>query len=170
MLYINQIQIDQDIMKTKRRDVLKALIGGVAGIAGLAYANETSAKTLHSSAALGKKKTYPEEPVKFTKLGNLVFASGFICLPHEGPRTLENHTKVAMGKLEAALKEAGSGLDKLHRVTAWIDDPANYFPLNAPYAAAFPGGRRKGNRSCMAVSPGNIPGNSMVAFDAVAYV
>ena len=155
-------------MKAKRRDVLKAFVAGIAGIAGIAFTTETNAKALHSAGE--SKKAYPEEPVKFTKLGNLVFASGFVCLPHEGPRTLENHTKVAMGKLEAALKEAGSGLDKLHRVTAWIDDPANYFPLNAPYAAAFPGGRRRGNRSCMAVSPGNIPGNSMVAFDAIAHM
>ncbi|HEY1062254.1 MAG TPA: Rid family hydrolase [Daejeonella sp.] len=157
-------------MKTNRRNVLKAFIAGIAGITGIAVTNDINAKALHSTGESEAKTAYPEEPVKFTKLGNLVFASGFICLPHEGPRTLENHTKVAMGKLEAALKEAGSGLDKLHRVTAWIDDPANYFPLNAPYAAAFPGGRRRGNRSCMAVSPGNIPGNSMVAFDAIAYV
>lgn len=157
-------------MKTKRRDVLKAFVAGVAGIAGIGFATKTNAKAIHSTGESIGRKAYPEEPVKFTKLGNLVFASGFVCLPHEGPRTLENHTKVAMGKLEAALKEAGSSLDKLHRVTAWIDDPANYFPLNAPYAAAFPGGRRKGNRSCMAVSPGNIPGNSMVAFDAIARV
>lgn len=157
-------------MIAKRRDVLKAFIAGFAGIAGIGFTSNANAKAVHSIGESTTKKAYPEEPVKFTKLGNLVFASGFICLPHEGPRTLENHTKVAMGKLEAALKEAGSGLDKLHRVTAWIDAPENYFPLNAPYAAAFPGGNRRGNRSCMAVSPGNIPGNSMVAFDAVGYV
>ncbi|SKB31310.1 RidA family protein [Daejeonella lutea] len=157
-------------MKTQRRDILKAFAAGIVGIAGLGFANKVKADAVHITGESAIKNRYPEEPVKFTKLGNLIFASGFICLPHEGPRTLENHTKVAMGKLEAALKEAGSSLDKLHRVTAWIDDPANYFPLNAPYAAAFPGGRRKGNRSCMAVSPGNIPGNSMVAFDAIARV
>lgn len=157
-------------MKTKRRDVLKAFIAGAAGIVSLGFTKNTNAKVVHSIGESTIKKAYPEEPVKFTKLGNLVFASGFVCLPHEGPRTLENHTKVAMGKLEAALKEAGSGLDKLHRITAWIDDPANYFPLNAPYASAFPEGKRRGNRSCMAVSPGNIPGNSMVAFDAIAHI
>ncbi len=157
-------------MKTKRRDVIKAFIAGAAGIAGIGFATKANAKAVHSMGKSTSKNAYPDEPTKFTKLGNLIFASGFVCLPHEGPRTLENHTKVAMGKLEAALKEAGSGLDKIHRITAWIDDINNYSPLNKPYAAAFPGGKRKGNRSCMAVSPGNIPGNSMVAFDAIAYV
>jgi enamine deaminase RidA (YjgF/YER057c/UK114 family) len=156
-------------MKTNRRAILKGLVAGAAGVAGIAgmagCSNKTSAASLGSSG--GK---YPDEPTKFTKLGNLVFASGFVCLPNEGPRTLENHTKVAMGKLEAALKEAGSDLTKVYRITAWIDDIKNYSPLNGPYAAAFPGGRRVGSRSCMAVTQGSIPGNSMVAFDAIAHV
>jgi 2-iminobutanoate/2-iminopropanoate deaminase len=156
-------------MKAKRRDVLKAFVAGAAGVAGIASMAACSNKT--SAASMSSKGgKYPDEPTKFTKLGNLVFASGFVCLPNEGPRTLENHTKVAMGKLEAALKEAGSDLTKVYRITAWIDDIKNYNPLGAPYAAAFPGGKRVGARSCMAVTRGSIPGDSMVAFDAIAHV
>src|SRR3546814_124032 len=157
-------------MKTKRRDMLKVLAVGAVGVAGVGFSTRANGKAVRSAERSASKKTaYPDEPTKFTKIGNLVFASGFFCLPNEGPRTLENHTKVAMGKLEAALKEAGSGLDKVYRITAWIDDIANYRPLGDPYAAAFPGGKRMGSRSCMAVNPGTLPGNSMVAFDAVAH-
>lgn len=157
-------------MKTKRRDILRTLFIGLAGIASMGFSNRTKEKIFHSiRRSANEKSVYPDEPTKFTKLGNVVFASGFVCLPDEGPRTLENHTKVAMGKLEAALKEAGSGLDKVYRITAWIDDIENYYALSKPYAEAFPGGRRFGNRSCMAVNPGTLPGSSMVAFDAIAH-
>jgi 2-iminobutanoate/2-iminopropanoate deaminase len=154
-------------MKTNRRAVIKGLMAGAAGMAIVGSGCKTQAGAAYGAA---KSKSYPDEPTTFTRVGNVIFASGFVCLPNEGPRTLENHVAVAMGKLEAALKEAGSGLDKVYRITAWIDDIANYSPLNGPYGKAFPGGRRTGSRSCMAVPKGSIPGNSMVAFDAIAHV
>jgi 2-iminobutanoate/2-iminopropanoate deaminase len=154
-------------MKTNRRTMIKGLVAGAAGVAGLGLVKKAKAKAVYAAA---KKSKYPDEPTKFTKIGNVIFASGFVCLPHEGERTLANHVKVSMGKLEAALKEAGSGLDKVYRITAWIDDIANYRPLDVPYRTAFPGGQRRGSRSCMAVPKGNIPGNSMCAFDAIAYI
>jgi len=160
-------------MKANRRDVLKAFAAGAAGIATMGFARKakakTNAKAVHMYAA-AKKGKYPDEPVKFTKIGNLIFASGFYCLPSEGPRTLENHVAVSMGKLQAALAEAGSSLDKVYRITAWIDDIKNYNPLGGPYGKAFPSGSRKGSRSCMAVVPGTIPGNSMCCFDAIAHI
>jgi 2-iminobutanoate/2-iminopropanoate deaminase len=150
-------------MKAGRRDVLKAFVTGAAGFA---FAQKANAKVTHSAAA-SKKPKYPVERTKFTKMGNLVFISGIGC--YEGERTIENHTKVVMRDLKKALEEAGSSMSKINRCTAWIDDIENYNAMTKFYSAAMPNGQR-GTRSCMAVSKGNLPGNSMVIVDAIARI
>jgi enamine deaminase RidA (YjgF/YER057c/UK114 family) len=154
-------------MKAKRRDVLKAFVAGAAGIAGVAFVNKAHAKAVHSVTEAFKKSKYPVEPAKFTKMGNLVFVSGIGC--YEGERTIENHTKVVMRDLKKALEEAGSSMSKIKRCTAWIDDIENFALMTKLYSAAMPNGQR-GTRSCMAVSKGDLPGNSMLIVDAIAYI
>lgn len=156
-------------MKAKRRDVIKGLIAGAAGlgIAGMEFACGTAAKAVNSSSASAF-----DEPVKFIKVGNLIYTAGFSCNPGEAKEnTIEAHTAVAMAKVKAALEEAGSNMTKALKAVVFLDDIANYQPMNKAYGAAWTqAGGRAPNRSCIAVPKGGIPGGSLLKVEVIAHV
>ena len=158
-------------MKTNRRDMLKGLVAGAAGVAGISAATNAEAKVAKTHEAFGVVN-YQDVPMfsKFTKYGNLVFVSGQGSLEADGgPRTIQNHTAVVMKKLKAAIEEAGSSMDKVLKCYAYIDDIANYDAMNKVYGKAWKKGKMPA-RTCIAVAKGGIPGASLFEADAICYI
>jgi 2-iminobutanoate/2-iminopropanoate deaminase len=74
--------------------------------------------------------------------GSLLFVSGQVSTdvarnqPIEG--TIEEETQRALENLESLLKDAGSSLDCILKVTVFLRDMAEYSRMNAVYARFFP--------------------------------
>jgi 2-iminobutanoate/2-iminopropanoate deaminase len=150
--------------------MLKGLVTGAAGVAGVSMAENASAKSSKTHEAFGVVN-YQDVPLfsKFTKYGNLVFVSGQGSLAADGATTIEDQTKVVMTKLKAAIEEAGSSMDKVLKCYAYIDDIAYYDAMNKVFDNSFKKGKRPA-RTCIALPKGGIPGASKVEVDAICYI
>jgi len=84
-----------------------------------------------------KKKTYPLSYAgKKQRFARSVVAGGFIFLSGSSGRTLETgevssndvaeQTKVALDKIRLALKEAGSGLEQIVKMTIYLRNMSDY--------------------------------------------
>lgn len=85
----------------------------------------------------------PETPLPFslaTQVGNLLFVSGQASVDKSGkivPGTFEEEFRRSMENLEAILKAAGSGLDKVAQVRSYIRDASNVGLYNQLYREYF---------------------------------
>ena len=99
----------------------------------------------------------------------MVFTSGQIALTAEGVMLEDDitiQTKQVLKNLEAVLKEAKSGLDKVVKCTIFLDSMDDFVTVNAIYEEAF--GSHKPARSTVAVK--TLPKNALVEIDAVALI
>lgn len=82
-------------------------------------------------------------PLPFSKAaraGGFVFLSGQIPLGADGAPlrgTIEEQTAAVLERVEAALAQAGSGIEDVVRVTVWLSDLALFARFNAVYAEWF---------------------------------
>ena len=100
-------------------------------------------------------------------LGNILFTSGQIALdPATGALvgvTIEEQTKQVLKNLDAILKAANSGFDKVVKTTCFLADIADFAAFNAVYETAFVS---KPARSCVAVK--QLPKNALVEVEVIA--
>lgn len=153
-------------MQTKRRSLLKNLLAVVAGVTGVGI----SSKALGNGFA--KKEAgninYDQDVPLFsghTKLGNMVFIAG------KGAHfqgDISSHTDHVLKELEKELILAGSSMDKVLKVTVYLNDIADYKAMNDMYKGRF--GKNPPVRSTIAVAKGGVPGDSLVEMDCIAYV
>ena len=80
---------------------------------------------------------------------------------------LASETTATLGNLKRTLERAGSSLDKVLKVTAYITDMNQFAVFNSVYARFFPGPRVPA-RTCVEVS--RLPFNFKVEIEAVAYI
>lgn len=156
-------------MKLQRRAVLKGMLATTVGMTGVGLTEKANAKTIattHEAVGVVKHQDIPMFSA-YTKYGNLIFISGLGC--HEGPNTIENHTKVVMRDLKKAIKAAGSSMHKVLKCYAYVNDIANVEGMNQVYDAAWPKGKMPA-RTCIAVAKGGIPGASLCEVDAICYI
>lgn len=117
-------------------------------------------------AALG---AYSQAVVKGMPTMGLVYASGQLGLvPETGEFAgddVESQTRQAMENLKAVLESAGSGLDKLLKVTIFMTDIANFQKINSVYAGYIEGTYPA--RSAVQVAA--LPKGGLVEIDAEAY-
>jgi len=74
------------------------------------------------------------------RAGGLVFVSGQIPLTPEGvlvEGTIAEQARQALANLRAVLEAAGSGLDRVVQVTAYLTDIAGFEAFNKVYAEFF---------------------------------
>lgn len=75
--------------------------------------------------------------------GNTVYVSGQLPLdPAKGKivvESIEDQTRQAMDNLKAILEEAGSSLDRLLKVTIFLQDMGNFGAVNQVYGSYFSG-------------------------------
>jgi 2-iminobutanoate/2-iminopropanoate deaminase len=154
-------------MKTERRSVIKKMLASVVGLTGLGLA--ANAKTFSSVEKESLNVTTIEDVPLFsgsTKFGNLVFISGIGA--HVAPFEIKAHTEIVLKGMKEALEKAGSSMDKVLKVTVYLNDIADYKGMNEAYKGRF--GKTPPVRSTIAVAKGGVPGDSLVEMDCIAYI
>lgn len=143
-----------------RKTFLKAA-AGAAAISGAAKAQTGSKKKVHYRGAKPTKTPLFSGAVS---LGNLLFISG-IGAHFEGD--IKAHTKAVLDQVEAALKNAGSSMDKVLKCNVYLNDLKDYKEMNEVFLGRF--GDEPPVRTTIAAA-GGIPGNSLVEIDVIAYI
>jgi enamine deaminase RidA (YjgF/YER057c/UK114 family) len=154
-------------MKTERRSALKKMFAAMVGVAGVGLA--ASAKPLTSDRKEANDITSLDDVPLFsgyTKFGNLVFLSGIGA--HVAPFEIKAHTEIVLKGMADALAKAGSSMDKVLKVTVYLNDIADYKGMNETYKGRF--GSVPPVRSTIAVAKGGVPGDSLVEMDCIAYI
>ena len=154
-------------MKTQRRTVLKGLFASIVGLTGIGLVSGTKAQASEEMVA-GSISAIDEVPLfsGSTKLGNLVFIAGKGA--HVAPFTIAAHTDIVLKELEKELIKAGSSMEKVLKVTVYLNDIADYKGMNEVYKGRF--GKTPPVRSTIAVAKGGVPGDSLVEMDCIAYI
>ena len=154
-------------MKTQRRTVLKSLFASIAGITGIGLLSGT--KVSASEVKEAGSVSAPDDVPLFsghTKLGNMVFIAGKGA--HVAPFTIAAHTEIVLKELENELIKSGSSMEKVLKVTVYLNDIADYKGMNQVYKGRF--GKTPPVRSTIAVAKGGVPGDSLVEMDCIAYI
>lgn len=154
-------------MKTQRRSVLKNLLASVLGMTGLSLA--AKAKTGAASAEkVSGNITYQQKQPLFA--GHTIH-NGIVYIAGKGWHSgndIKVHTDEVLKALEKELKLAGSSMDKVLKVSVYLNDMADYAAMNSVYLGRF--GTNPPVRTCTAAAKGGVPGNSLVEMDCIAYI
>lgn len=159
-----------------RRGVLK---GGPAIAAGAAAAAVAGAAMLAGPAKaqggdMVKYSPYPApnpppagKPLfsRAVAFGNVVFLSG---VGYHKPGTIEDHTRGVLDEISKNLTDAGSSLQKVLKVSVFLNDLKDYAAMNKVYGS-YDWGDVPPVRTTVAPAAG-IPGNSLVEIDVIAYI
>jgi len=154
-------------MKTQRRSALKKMFASLLGITGVGLA--ASAKSSSPEEKETFNVTSHQDVPLFsgsTRFGNLVFIAGKGA--HVAPFTIANHTEIVLNELEKELVKAGSSMEKVLKVTVFLNDIADYKGMNDAYKGRF--GKTPPVRTTVAVAKGGVPGDSLVEMDCIAYI
>lgn len=157
-------------MQTQRRSVLKKLFASIAGVAGFGAA----AKAMDAVSPVNDEKEvgnieYDQDVPLFsghTKYGGLVYIAGKGA--HVAPFEIKAHTEIVLKEMEAELIKAGSSMDKVLKVTVYLNDIADYKAMNEVFKGRF--GPKPPARSTIAVAKGGVPGDSLVEMDCIAII
>ncbi len=155
-------------MKTQRRSVLRKLFAAIIGIAGanaLASGKDISEEQQHSNEMINFQNAplYPG----WTKMGNLVFISG-TGADAASVHDIKKDTDFVLKKMEKRLIDAGSSMNKVLKVTVFLQEMDDFEGMNEVYKGRF--GSKPPVRSTVAVAKGGIPGNSILEIDCIAYI
>jgi len=159
-------------MTTQRRSALKKLFASVAGVVGIGAAAKAMGSPL-SATASGKKETgnieYDQEVPLFsghTIHNGLVYIAGKGA--HVAPFEIKAHTEIVLKELEKELIAAGTSMEKVLKVTVFLNDIADYKGMNEVYKGRF--GKNPPVRTTVAVAKGGVPGDSLVEMDCIAFL
>ena len=155
-------------MKTERRSVLKKLFASAVGVTGLgAVANAKVLDTAPEKVA-GNITEYNAQRLfaGHTIHNGLVYIAGKGA--HTDPFDIKSHTDIVLKELEKELKAAGSSMEKVLKVTVFLNDIADYKGMNEVYTGRF--GSKPPVRTTIAVAKGGVPGDSLVEMDCIAYI
>ncbi|WP_426667730.1 RidA family protein [Mucilaginibacter sp. McL0603] len=150
----------------KRRSVLKKMLATVAGLSVFGISKDALAAP--SEKTVSNVTTFQDVPLfsGSTKLGNLIFVAGKGA--HVEPFEIKAHTEIVLKELEKELIKAGSSMEKVLKVTVFLNDIADYQGMNEVYKGRF--GKNPPVRTTVAVAKGGVPGNSLVEMDCMAYI
>jgi 2-iminobutanoate/2-iminopropanoate deaminase len=152
-------------MQTQRRSLLKKLTASLVGIAGLRLATKANTKSKDEKEVFN---VVNDQDVPLfsgsTKYGGLVFIAGKGA--HVAPFEIKAHTEIVLKELEKELIAAGSSMEKVLKVTVYLNDINDYKGMNEVYKGRF--GKNPPVRSTIAVAKGGVPGDSLVEMDCIA--
>jgi len=154
-------------MKTPRRIALKKMFVSLLGVTGVAMA--AGAKTEPAEEKVASNVTSYQNAPLFsgsTKWGNMIFIAGKGA--HVAPFEIKAHTEIVLKELEKELIKAGSSMDKVLKVSVFLNDIADYQGMNEVYKGRF--GMHPPVRTTVAVAKGGVPGDSLVEMDCIAYI
>jgi 2-iminobutanoate/2-iminopropanoate deaminase len=155
--------------KQTRRSMLKsaAIAAGAATMAATDAVAETPAKPEKKAYGYGASRKPGEAPPLFNaavSFGNLLFLAG---VGYHKPGTIQEATKAVLDEIEQNLKSAGSSMDKVLKVSVFLNDLKDYAGMNEAYKGRF--GDTPPVRTTVAPA-GGVPGNSLVEIDVIAYI
>ena len=156
-------------MQTQRRSVLKKLFASFVAVTGIGTVAKAKTLTAEAPEKEAGNVVMDQEVPLFsgnTKLGNLVFIAGKGA--HVAPFEIKAHTEIVLKELEKELVAAGSSMEKVLKVTVYLNDIADYKAMNEVYKGRF--GQKPPVRSTIAVAKGGVPGDSLVEMDCIAYI
>jgi 2-iminobutanoate/2-iminopropanoate deaminase len=150
-------------MQKNRRNVLKSAVAAMAG-AGAAQAAPSAepAKKVHYMN--GKKPAKTPLFSGAVSYGNLLFIAGKGA--HE-PGDVKKHTDIVLKEIEKELVNAGSSMDKVLKVSVFLNDIGDWPAMNEVFQGRF--GENPPVRTTVAPA-GGIPGGSLVEMDVIAYI
>jgi 2-iminobutanoate/2-iminopropanoate deaminase len=153
-------------MQTQRRSVLKKLFTSLIGVTGLGLIAKANTNS-NDEKEVGNIVYDQDIPLfsSSTKLGNLVFIAGQGA-HFEGD--IKSHTEHVLQSLEAELVKAGSSMEKVLKVSVFLNDIKDYQGMNEVFKGRF--GSKPPVRTTVAVAQGGVPGNSLVEMDCMAYI
>jgi 2-iminobutanoate/2-iminopropanoate deaminase len=155
--------------KQTRRSMLKSA-AVAASVATLAAADAVAQKpgvSEKKSYGYGANRKAGEVPPLFNaavSYGNLLFLAG---VGYHKPGTIQEATKAVLDEIEQNLKSAGSSMDKVLKVSVFLNDLKDYAGMNEAYKGRF--GDMPPVRTTVAPA-GGVPGNSLVEIDVIAYI
>jgi|SRR5689334_24725728 len=151
-------------MQTQRRSALKKVFASLLGLAGIGLTAKAKNNSSDEKEALNV--VYDQEIPLFssaTKFGGMVFIAGQGA-HFEGD--IKAHTDHVLKSLEAELIKAGSSMEKVLKVTVFLNDINDYKDMNDVFRGRF--GKNPPVRTTVAVAKGGVPGNSLVEMDCIA--
>jgi len=160
-------------MNTPRRFALKKIVASAVGAVGLGFLAKagTTADAAKSNSVKEKEvfNVVDDQEVPLfsgaTKFNGLVFIAGKGA-HFEGD--IKSHTDHVLKELEKELLGAGSSMEKVLKVSVFLNDIEDYKGMNEVYQGRF--GKKPPVRTTVAVAKGGVPGNSLVEMDCIAYV
>jgi 2-iminobutanoate/2-iminopropanoate deaminase len=154
-------------MQTERRTVIKKLLASVTAIVGLGFAANAKGIAMEESEA-GNVTNFQDVPLfsGHTIHNGLVYIAGKGA--HVAPFEIKAHTEIVLKELEKELIKAGSSMEKVLKVSVFLNDIADYQGMNEVYKGRF--GKKPPVRTTVAVAKGGVPGDSLVEMDCIAYL
>ncbi len=152
-----------------RRSLIKNAAKVAAAVTGGSML--TRAATAQTTGKLEKKGYPASQPGKkrlfssAVSYGNLLFLAG-VGAHFKG--TIEEHTQHVLDEIQKNLVSAGSSMEKVLKVSVFLNDLKDYDAMNKVYGGA-PWGDTPPVRTTVAPA-GGIPGNSLVEIDVIAYI
>jgi len=151
-------------MQTQRRSALKKVFASLLGLTGIGLT--AKAKSNSSNEKEVQNIVYDQDVPLFsgaTKFGGMVFIAGKGA-HFEGD--IKSHTDHVLKELEAELIKAGSSMEKVLKVSVFLNDIEDYKGMNEVFKGRF--GKNPPVRTTVAVAKGGVPGNSLVEMDCIA--
>ncbi len=148
-------------MQNNRRNVLKGALAAVAGTGLIQAKSETLAKKVHYRGSKPDKTPLFSGAVSY---GNLLFIAGKGA-HYQGD--IKAHTKTVLDELQAELENAGSSMEKVLKVSVFLNDIKDWASMNEVFQGRF--GAEPPVRTTVAAA-GGIPGGSLVEMDVIAYI
>ena len=151
-------------MLTPRRSLLKKLLASLVAVTGVGSVAKAATKNGEEKEVFNI--AYDQDVPLFsgsTRYGGLVFIAG------KGAHfkgDIKAHTDHVLKELEAELKKAGSSMEKVLKVTVFLNDINDYKAMNEVYKGRF--GKHPPVRTTVAVAKGGVPGDSLVEMDCIA--
>ena len=156
-------------MKTERRSVLKKLFASATAFMGLSFAVKANSNPGSNDTKIVNNVTDFQDAPLFsgsTRHGDIVYIAGKGA--HVAPFEIKAHTEIVLQELEKELIKAGSSMEKVLKVSVFLNDISDYKAMNEVYKGRF--GKKPPVRTTVAVAKGGVPGDSLVEMDCIAYV
>ncbi len=154
-------------MQTERRSLIKKMLASATALVGLGFAAKATGIT-GKEKRVGNVTDFQDVPLfsGHTIHGDLVYIAGKGA--HVEPFEIKAHTEIVLKGLEEELIKAGSSMEKVLKVSVFLNDIADYQGMNEVYKGRF--GNNPPVRTTVAVAKGGVPGNSLVEMDCIAYL
>lgn len=153
-------------MQEQRRSIIKKIFASVVAFTGFGLAAHAKSETRNEKEVFN---VVDDQDIPLfsgaTKFGGMVFIAG------KGAHfagDIKSHTDHVLKELEKELVNAGSSMEKVLKVTVYLNDINDYKGMNEVFKGRF--GKNPPVRSTIAVAKGGVPGDSLVEMDCIAYV